>query len=69
MAGNNTNFTSQEGLYNMNLLYQELLVPLSAMVCGLEAIKTASLKRFNPEQQAELVPYFDHLLIKLKEFS
>ncbi len=69
MAGNNTNFTSQEGLYNMNLLYQELLVPLSAMVCGLEAIKTASLKRFSPEQQAELVPYFDHLLIKLKEFS
>ena len=69
VAGNNTNFTSQEGLYNMNLLYQELLVPLSAMVCGLEAIKTASLKRFNPEQQAELVPYFDHLLIKLKEFS
>ena len=53
----------------MNLLYQELLVPLSAMVCGLEAIKTASLKRFSPEQQAELVPYFDHLLIKLKEFS
>lgn len=69
VAGNNTNFTSQEGLYNMNLLYQELLVPLSAMVCGLEAIKTASLKRFSPEQQAELVPYFDHLLIKLKEFS
>ncbi len=69
VAGNNTNFTSQEGLYNMNLLYQELLVPLSAMVCGLEAIKTASLKRFSPEQQAELVSYFDHLLIKLKEFS
>ncbi|MDE5105947.1 MAG: phycobilisome protein [Trichodesmium sp. St17_bin3_1_1] len=69
VAGNNTNFTSQEGLYNMNLLYQELLVPLSAMVCGLEAIKTASLKRFNPEQQAELVPYFDHLVTNLKKFS
>ncbi|MGD1700499.1 phycobilisome protein [Dapis sp. BLCC M229] len=69
IAGNNIEFTSQEGLYYMNLLYQELLVPLSAMVCGLEAIKTASLKRFSSEQQAELAPYFDHLVARLKEFS
>ena len=69
IAGNNTEFTSQEGLYYMNLLYQELLVPLSAMVCGLEAIKTASLKRFSSEQQTELAPYFDNLVAKLKEFS
>ena len=53
----------------MNLLYQELLVPLSAMVCGLEAIKTASLKNFSSEEQAELVPYFDHLVTNLKKFS
>ncbi len=69
IAGNNTEFTSQGGLYYMNLLYQELLVPLSAMVCGLEAIKTASLKRFSSEQQTELAPYFDNLVAKLKEFS
>ncbi|MGD1809761.1 phycobilisome protein [Dapis sp. BLCC M126] len=69
IAGNNTEFTSQEGLHYMNLLYQELLVPLSAMVCGLEAIKTASLKRFSSEQQTELAPYFDHLVARLKEFS
>ncbi len=69
IAGNNTEFTSQEGLYYMNLLYQELLVPLSAMVCGLEAIKIASLKRFSSEKQTELAPYFDHLVAKLKEFS
>ncbi|MGK7893154.1 MAG: phycobilisome protein [Xenococcus sp. (in: cyanobacteria)] len=69
IAGNNTEFSSQEGLYYMNLLYQELLVPLSAMVCGLEAIKTASLKRFSTEQQTELALYFDHLVAKLKEFS
>jgi len=68
-GGNNTEFTSKEGLYYMNLLYQELLVPLSAMVCGLEAIKTASLKRFSSEKQVELVPYFDHLVARLKEFS
>ena len=69
IAGNNKEFTSQEGLHYMNLLYQELLVPLSAMVCGLEAIKTASLKNFSSEQQAELVPYFDHLVTSLKKFS
>ncbi len=69
IAGNNIEFTSEEGLYYMNLLYQELLVPLSAMVCGLEAIKTASLKRFSSEQQTQLVPYFDHLVARLKEFS
>lgn len=69
IAGNSTEFTSQEGLYYMQLLYQELLVPLSAMVLGLETIKTASLKRFSSEQQVELAPYFDHLVTKLKEFS
>ncbi|OZH51443.1 phycobilisome protein [Hydrocoleum sp. CS-953] len=69
IAGNNTEFTSKEGLYYMNLLYQELLVPLSAMVCGLEGIKTASLKRFASEKPTELAPYFDHLVAKLKEFS
>ncbi|NES03742.1 MAG: phycobilisome protein [Okeania sp. SIO2F4] len=69
IAGNNIEFTSQEGLYYMNLLYQELRVPLSAMVCGLEAIKTASLKRFSSEQQTQLAPYFDHLVARLKEFS
>ena len=69
IAGNSKEFTSNEGLHYMNLLYQELLVPLSAMVCGLEAIKTASLKRFSFEEQAELAPYFDHLVTRLKEFS
>ena len=69
IAGNSTEFTSQEGLHYMNLLYQELLVPLSAMVCGLKAIKTASLKRFSSEQQTELAPYFDHLVTRLQEFS
>ncbi|MEB3342379.1 phycobilisome protein [Okeania sp.] len=69
IAGNNIEFTSEEGLYYMNLLYQELSVPLSAMVLGLEAMKTSSLKRFDSEKQTELAPYFDHLLTKLKQFS
>jgi hypothetical protein len=52
----------------MQLLYQELQVPLDAMVVGLEGIKTASLKRVEPEQQASLAPYFDHLIEQLKRF-
>ncbi|MDJ0555070.1 MAG: phycobilisome protein [Microcoleaceae cyanobacterium MO_207.B10] len=68
IAGNSTEFTSSEGLHYMNLLYQELLVPLPAMVLGLESVKAASLKRFAPEKQTELAPYFDHLVSKLKEF-
>lgn len=69
IAGNSTEFTSAEGLHYMNLLYQELLVPLPAMVLGLESVKIASLKRFAPEKQAELAPYFDHLVTKIQEFS
>ncbi|NET59945.1 MAG: phycobilisome protein [Symploca sp. SIO2E6] len=45
IAGSNSQFTSSEGLHYMNLLYQELQVPLEAMVVGLEGIKAASLKR------------------------
>ncbi|NET43194.1 MAG: phycobilisome protein [Okeania sp. SIO2B3] len=69
IAGDRTDFTSAEGLHYMSLLYQELLVPLSAMVLGLEAVKTASLKRFSEEKQVELAPYFDHLVSKLQQFS
>jgi hypothetical protein len=64
-----TNYLSAEGLQYMNLLYQELQVPLDAMVVGLEGIKTASLKRLEPEQKAELAPYFDCLIEQLKMFK
>jgi hypothetical protein len=68
IAGQHTDYTSPEGLHYMRLLYQELQVPLDAMVVGLEAIKTASLKRVEPEQQAPLAPYFDHLILQLSQF-
>jgi hypothetical protein len=61
-------YLSAEGLRYMNLLYQELQVPLDAMVVGLEGIKTASLKRLEPEQKSELAPYFDCLIEQLKMF-
>ena len=69
IAGQQTHFTSVEGLGYMQQLYQELQVPLNAMIVGLEGIKAASLKRINPEQQTELAPYFDHLIAQLKQFN
>ncbi|MGK7940587.1 MAG: phycobilisome protein [Crocosphaera sp.] len=68
IAGNSTQFTSLEGLKNMELLYQELQVPLDAMICGLENLKIYSLQQFSSEQQQELTPYFNHLISHLGDF-
>lgn len=69
MAGQRTDYTSDEGLHYMQLLYQELEVPLEAMVMGLEGLKMASLKRINSERPEKFAPYFDHLTEQLKKFS
>lgn len=68
IAGQRTDYTSAEGLHYMNLLYQELHVPLDAMVVGLENIKAASLQRLESDQQPQIAPYFDHLIEHLKQF-
>lgn len=67
IAGGSTEFTSPEGLHYMQLLYQELRVPLDAMVLGLENLKAASLKRL-PDRQQTLAPYFDHLITQMSNF-
>lgn len=69
IAGQSIPFTRAEGLKNMQLLYQELQVPIDAMVWGLENLKTYSLQQFNTHQQEILSPYFDHLIQELKQFS
>jgi len=69
IAGQRTDYLSVEGLQYMNLLYQELQVPLDAMVVGLEGIKAASLKRLEPAQTSALAPYFDCLIEQLKLFA
>jgi hypothetical protein len=69
IAGYHTEYTSPTGLYYMKLLYDELQVPLDAMLVGLEGIKTASLKHIDPSQQAILAPYFDHLIIQMTRFK
>jgi Phycobilisome protein len=69
IAGQRTDYTSAEGLHYMQLLYQELRVPLAAMVMGLEGIKTAGLKRIDPAQREDFAPYFDHLTEQMKQFA
>jgi Phycobilisome protein len=69
IAGGSVEYTSDVGLHNMDLLYQEMQVPLDAMVLGLQELKTASLARVAPDIQADLVPYFDRLITELQGFK
>jgi hypothetical protein len=69
IAAQKTDYLSHEGLYNMELLYRELNVPLEAMVKGLEGIKTASLQRVEIEQRTFFAPYFDLLIEQLRQFT
>lgn len=69
VAGQRTDFTSTNGLHYMQLLYQELKVPLPAMIVGLKALQTASLSRVAMNQQTAIVPYFQHLVTQLSHFE
>lgn len=68
IAGQQEAYTSPAGLVAMEQLYEELQVPLPAMVEGLKGIKKASLKRFPAFAQPALAPYFDHLIEQLSAF-
>ena len=46
-----------QGLHYMNVLYQELHVPLDAMIVGLENIKYASLQRLESQSRRESLGY------------
>jgi allophycocyanin-B len=69
IAGNCPNFLSDEGLHSMNLLYHELQVPLAAMVVGLEALKTESLRQLEANRSDAVEIYFDRLIDRMKEFK
>jgi Phycobilisome protein len=69
IAGGSVEYTSDIGLHHLNLLYQELAVPLDAMVLGLKELKTASLARVEPDLQPKLAPYFDRLIHNLQDFN
>jgi hypothetical protein len=69
IAAKTPEFTSEKGLKNMELLYQELRVPLAAMICGLSQLKAVSLQQFSSEEQELLTLSFDHLISSLKHFN
>jgi hypothetical protein len=78
IAGEHHEYTSEVGLGYMQQLYQELQVPLEAMVIGLKGIKAASLRRCEASQQNAMplatikdgiAPYFDHLIEKMASFQ
>jgi Phycobilisome protein len=69
IAGHHNEYTSTTGLHHMKLLYEELQVPLEAMIDGLEGIKSSSLKRCEPNQQEILAPYFNHLINEMSTFQ
>jgi hypothetical protein len=68
IAGGHIAYTSQTGLEAMRQLYQELQVPLDAMVYGLQGLKAASLRRILSPHDQDLAPYFDHLITCLDQF-
>jgi allophycocyanin-B len=53
----------------MEELYQELKVPLPAMVLGLENLKKYSLQKFPTSEHQEMGSYFNRLIDRLKGFS
>jgi Phycobilisome protein len=69
IAANQKDYTSQVGLHHMEALYKEMLVPIDAMVTGIENLKEASLRRLDTESAAAIAPYFDHLILNLKHFD
>ncbi|MEM8504426.1 MAG: phycobilisome protein [Cyanobacteria bacterium P01_D01_bin.1] len=68
IASQQHHYTSTDGLAAMEQLYEELQVPLPAMVTGLIGVKRASLRRFPIETYPALSPYFDHLIARLSTF-
>jgi hypothetical protein len=68
IAGQHTLFTSEEGLGYMQQLYEELKVPLPAMILGLEHLKVLSIREFQ-SFEVLLDPYFDHLIERLQAFQ
>jgi len=69
ISGQSVNYTSDRGLSYMEQLYQELEVPLDAMVLGLEQLKVFSLKEFEADSQENIEPYFDRLIESMQDFS
>jgi hypothetical protein len=68
VSGQRIDYTSDRGLDYMEQLYQELGVPLEAMILGLEQLKVFGLQHFEPAAQDDLKPYFDRLIQSMSQF-
>lgn len=69
IAGQSTNYTSDEGLAYMEELYREMQVPLDATILGLKNLKVYALQQFEPNEARDLAPYFDHLIDRMAQFT
>ena len=69
IATNRNDYTSSKGLGFMEELYQELSVPLPAMVCGVKGLKTFSLGYSEKDTSVSFSDPFDHLIAELQKFS
>lgn len=69
IAAKSLEYTSQEGLGYMEQLYQELNVPLDAMILGLTKLKERSLAEFCLTKDGQCAVYFDHLISQLEKFA
>ncbi|MEL6130783.1 MAG: phycobilisome protein [Cyanobacteria bacterium J06627_3] len=73
IAAQRTDYTSTTGLSYLEQLYQELQVPLGAMVFGLKSLKTVSKHQLTQlkltVEDDQIDPYFDHLIQALSQFQ
>ncbi|MEM8613991.1 MAG: phycobilisome protein [Cyanobacteria bacterium P01_H01_bin.105] len=73
IAAQRSDYTSANGLAYMEQLYQELQVPLDAMVYGLRSLQTASKQQLSQSDLTiaddKITPYFDHLIHALSQFQ
>lgn len=70
VAGDRPNFTSDEGLHHMEQLYQELQVPLPAMICGIQSLKIHSMSHIPPKLVGkQAIACFEHLHQQLQQFE
>ncbi|EKV01050.1 Phycobilisome protein [Leptolyngbya sp. PCC 7375] len=73
IAAQRPDYTNRMGLSYMEQLYQELQVPLDAMVYGLQSLKTASKDQLATlgitASDRQIDPYFNHLIQALSQFQ
>jgi hypothetical protein len=69
LAGQHLPYTDPVRLAAMRQLYEQVQVPLDAMVFSLTAMKTASLQRVEEGMKKAIAPYFDHLIHELEGFK